>query len=180
MQTLATKDELTSVLNRRAFTNALEREFKRAHRHGAALSLVLIDIDHFKNVNDCYGHLAGDRILHEMAMVLKKTIREIDVLARYGGEEFVIILPETNLDEASITAQRIKETVRTWNFSGDHLPFRVTVSIGVSHCPAPGINSPETLFHQADQALYIAKQSGRDRIVTHSPIWNTESRQFFP
>ncbi|MBI3805830.1 MAG: diguanylate cyclase [Nitrospirae bacterium] len=166
VQELAVKDELTALLNRRAFLNAVGREFKRVVRHEMPLALVLIDIDHFKEINDRYGHLIGDQVIRDLAQVLNRSVRDVDTIARYGGDEFVIILPRTNLGEALIAAERIKKTVRTNTFNIDRRPVEITVSMGIAHCPLPQIQSPEDLFRVADQALYTAKKKGRNRIGT--------------
>ncbi len=165
VEDLAVKDALTQVLNRRAFSGILEREFRRANRYNIPLALMVIDLDHFKKVNDTYGHLVGDQVLREMAEGFKSSLRNVDVLIRYGGEEFVVILPGTNLREGLIVANRIKNRVEHTIFNAEKVPIRMTVSIGVSHYPSLKISSPEALFNQADQALYTAKKNGRNRIM---------------
>ena len=164
VEDLAVKDALTGVLNRRAFSSILEREFMRADRYRTPLALMVIDLDHFKDVNDNYGHLAGDQVLQEMALLFKKSLRDIDVLIRYGGEEFVVILPGTNLQKSLVVAKRIKDRVEAAVFYGEE-SIKMTVSIGLADTPGPEINSPEALFRQADQALYVAKEKGRNRIM---------------
>lgn len=172
---LAATDELTHILNRRAFLNILERELKRSNRLETTLALLLIDLDHFKEVNDLYGHLAGDAALCEIAFLLKQSIREIDVLARYGGEEFVIILPEVAQNEALIAAERIRHLVGTHLFRKDKDPIHLTVSIGVAIFPLSSTNKPEDLFHLADLALYLAKKKGRNRIeISPQDVEHTE------
>ncbi len=165
VEDLAVKDALTNVLNRRAFSGILEREFKRASRYNIPLSLMVIDLDHFKKVNDTYGHLVGDTVLREMAAELNASLRDIDVLIRYGGEEFVVILPGTNLQAGLVVANRIKTRIEKTRFDQKNVPIKMTVSIGVAHYPSPQIDSPEALFNQADQALYTAKRNGRNRIM---------------
>lgn len=165
VEDLAVKDPLTHVLNRRAFPTILEREFRRANRYNIPLALMMIDLDHFKKINDTYGHLVGDQVLREMATAFKASVRDVDVVIRYGGEEFLVILPGTNLQEGLIVANRIKNRVERTTFNNDEVPIRMTVSIGVSHYPSPNISTPETLFNQADQALYTAKKNGRNRIM---------------
>jgi two-component system cell cycle response regulator len=172
---LAATDELTHILNRRAFLNILERELKRSNRLETTLALLLIDLDHFKEVNDLYGHLAGDAALCEIAFLLKQSIREIDILARYGGEEFVIILPEVAQNEAFIAAERIRHLVGTHLFRKDKDPIHLTVSIGVAIFPLSSTNKPEDLFHLADLALYLAKKKGRNRIeISPQDVEHTE------
>ncbi len=169
VEDLAVKDGLTEVLNRRAFMDALQREFRRSNRHKIPLSMMLIDIDYFKKVNDIYGHLIGDKVLQEVVLILKKGIREIDVLARYGGEEFAIILPETHLDQALSAARRILKMVEDADFNAGE-PIHLTVSIGVSSCPAAGIQTQDQFFDRVDKALYMAKQKGRNRIETPATV----------
>jgi len=169
VEDLAVKDALTGVLNRRAFSSILEREFTRADRYDTPLSLMVIDLDHFKRVNDTYGHLVGDQVLQEMAAIFKESLRDIDVLIRYGGEEFVVILPGTSIRKGLVVANRIKERVEKAIFH-ETAPIKMTVSIGLAETPADEIKVPEDLFQQADQALYTAKRKGRNLIVTAQDI----------
>ena len=164
MRDLAVKDELTAILNRRAFGTILEREFKRAERYTIPLSLILVDIDYFKEINDCYGHLAGDSVLFQLAAVLRKSIRDIDILFRYAGDEFVILLPGTGHEEVMVAARRIREMVNGYPFSHHGMTHQVTISMGVAHGPIPGVTTTERFFEMADQALYSAKRKGRNRI----------------
>jgi len=172
LESLAMKDALTEALNRRAFENILDRELKRARRYRSHLSLILLDIDHFKAINDQFGHQSGDRILRELAAIVKKAIREIDVLVRYGGEEFVVVLPGTKLDEAMGVAHRIKSAIDGYPFLNEGANIQLTVSMGVAHYPDPDVGSSGTLFEQADQALYAAKRNGRNRIEV---AWRIEA-----
>lgn len=167
VEDLAVRDALTNALNRRAFSGILEREFRRAERYNTSLALMVIDLDHFKMVNDTYGHLVGDHVLREMASIFQKSLRDIDVLIRYGGEEFVVVLPGTDLEKGRVVANRIKERVEKAVFNKADNAIRMTVSIGLTHYPTlPIISVPETLFLQADQALYAAKRNGRNQIMT--------------
>lgn len=168
VQDLAVRDELTGTLNRRAFSKTLEREFRRAKRYDTPLSLILVDIDYFKEINDTHGHLVGDQVLKKMVSVLNNSIREVDILARYGGDEFVSLLPGTNLEEVLVVARRMKEQVQTTYFHRNGNPIEVTVSIGVAHYPLPEITSPDLLFELADQALYRAKRNGRNQTMMPS------------
>ena len=163
LERLATTDGLTGLANRRRLFERLEQEMYRARRYGTALSLVMFDIDHFKRVNDRWGHAAGDQVLREIARETHQLLRKTDRAGRYGGEEFVVLLPETDLAEAILTAhrlhQQISETVITPELG---VPVSVTISAGVATL-APA-ESGEALIHRADQALYRAKQGGRDRV----------------
>jgi len=161
---MALTDELTRILNRRAFMHLLEREFKRFVRLGTPMTLLIIDLDRFKEVNDRYGHLVGDIVLKEMAFLLKGSVREIDILARYGGEEFVVILPETESEEGLIVAERIRRLSASHLFNKAQKPIRVTVSIGMVTLPSFSVESAEAFLHLADLALYRAKRKGRNRI----------------
>ncbi len=175
VEDLAVKDALTNALNRRAFSGILEREFRRAERYNTPLALMVIDLDHFKLVNDTYGHLVGDRVLREMAAIFGKSLREIDVLIRYGGEEFVVILPGTDLEEGMVVANRIRERVEKAVFNESGKEIRMTVSIGIANYPIlPIISAPETLFLQADQALYAAKRNGRNQIMKAEALESKE------
>ena len=168
---LAMRDSLTGIPNRRAFEEAFEREWRLALRTQQAMSLLLIDIDLFKQYNDRYGHLAGDACLRDVAVVLHEAVqRPSDLLARYGGEEFVLILPGTPLSGAREVATRLCKRVRQLNISHDDSPIRrVTVSVGVaSMVPAEGAMQEE-LIAAADRALYEAKRRGRNR-VEHAAI----------
>jgi diguanylate cyclase (GGDEF)-like protein len=168
---LAFTDFLTGLKTRRYFEEQLDREIKRAARNGSPLSLILIDVDHFKLINDRYGHQTGDLVLREIASRLVKGRREIDTVARYGGEEFIIILPDTNLVGADHLAQRLREEIETTGFavSSSSNPVRLTISLGVASFPRDGQSKPD-LLEAADVALYEAKDSGRNRVVLRSEI----------
>ncbi len=173
VEELAVKDPLTNVLNRRAFTGILEREFRRAVRYNTPITLMILDLDYFKKVNDTYGHLVGDNVLREVAKICQSSLRDIDVLVRYGGEEFVILLPGTNLQEGMVVANRIKSRMEKNRFDAAMNDISVTVSIGIAHYPAlPIIRTAETLFLQADQALYAAKRAGRNCIMATEAFEN--------
>ncbi len=164
VQELASKDELTSLLNRRAFLNVVDREFKRTARYETLLALILIDIDNFKEINDGFGHLVGDKVLREISQLITKSVRDVDTVARYGGDELVVVLPKTSLQEAMIAAQRIRKRIRSALFHCGDQAVRITISMGIAQCPASLIKTPEDLFRLADQALYAAKKKGRNRI----------------
>ena len=169
---LANTDDLTMLYNHRHFYQRLEEEFKRAERYGSDLSLILLDLDHFKRVNDTLGHQKGDAVLRELATVLHRTIRETDLLARYGGEEFAVLLPETNLAGAFQQAERLRRQVKAHYFEA--LQGRpLTISCGAACLPFSNAelhvprHRQDALIAWADQALYTAKRGGRDRSVTH-------------
>jgi diguanylate cyclase (GGDEF)-like protein len=160
---LMTVDALTQVHNRRYFDEALEREFNRSVRYRRALSLVLFDIDHFKKVNDTYGHVAGDSVLRQLSGVIKPRLRQQDMVARVGGEEFAVLLPEVELHGAKIAAEKIRRLAESARFQVDTREFTCTVSLGVA-CFAPQLPTPVALYEEADKALYRAKQGGRNRV----------------
>jgi len=167
LEVLAHTDPLTAVLNRRALTERLASELERVRRYESQVSVLLIDIDHFKRVNDSYGHLVGDDVLMDVGSLLQSAVRSVDVVARYGGEEFVIVLPETGLMGATAFAERIRELVEAHPFqhAGGSV-LRLTASVGVATYPSPGLDTVEDLLATADQALYRAKAEGRNRVRT--------------
>jgi len=168
LEQLLVVDEKTGVYNFREFRRRLQDEWQRADRYAHAISLIFFDLDHFKNVNDTFGHQAGDRALKEFAMLVVGGARANDAAARYGGEEFALILPHTDGEMALRVAERIGEAVREFVFLGDETPTRLTVSSGVATYPStPDIDSVDSLVRAADQALYIAKDLGRDRVVRY-------------
>jgi diguanylate cyclase (GGDEF)-like protein len=161
LEVLSVTDELTQLLNRRAFDDRLTREIKRAVRSRRPVSLALLDIDHFKSYNDQYGHPAGDYLLKSFAQHLKREVRETDSAARYGGEEFALILPDTNEIGALVLAERLRSSIE----AAMHNERSVTASIGVASLQT-GIADSATLIAAADAALYYSKKHGRNR-VTH-------------
>jgi diguanylate cyclase (GGDEF)-like protein len=160
-QRLSVTDGLTGLSNYRAFQRQLAREVERAVRFHRPLGLLLLDIDHFKNVNDSHGHQVGDAVLVELSQRVQAEVRDVDSVARYGGEELVIILPETDSDGAGLLAERICESVRRLPFDAGTTTLPVTVSIGVAALPAHG-STPADLLRAADEAMYAAKGAGRD------------------
>jgi diguanylate cyclase (GGDEF)-like protein len=161
---LMTMDALTQTHNRRYFDEALEREYNRSLRYRRSLSLILFDIDHFKKINDVHGHVAGDSVLRQLAMVVKPRLRSQDVLARVGGEEFAVLLPEVENPGARIAADKVRAIVESARFLVDDKEFGCTVSIGVTTF-APTVTSPQMLYDLADKNLYAAKNAGRNRVV---------------
>jgi two-component system cell cycle response regulator len=166
LEQLAQTDPLTQLLNRRALTERITAEMERALRYDSTLALLMIDLDHFKRVNDTYGHLVGDDVLRDVAQLLSETIRGSDIVARYGGEEFLMLLPETDDPGAETFAERIRSAIEEHRFgeAQDHPTLRLTASIGVAMFPAARIESVEDLFARADAALYRAKADGRNRV----------------
>jgi diguanylate cyclase (GGDEF)-like protein len=166
LQDLASTDPLTGLRNLRMFVPALEHEFKVAKRYDLPLSLLTLDVDHFKMVNDLYGHPSGDCVLRELADILRESVRESDVVARTGGEEFSILLPRADREHALRLAERIRAETFRRRFSFGGIAMHVTVSIGAATYPRDAeIVSPRVLVSCADKALLVAKDSGRDRVV---------------
>jgi diguanylate cyclase (GGDEF)-like protein len=166
IQKLAIFDGLTGVYMRRHFLERVDEEVKRADYHKLNISFLMVDIDHFKACNDRYGHLVGDVVLSEIAGILKKNVREIDIICRYGGEEFAIALPDTGKKAATLVAERIRVMVQDYKFRAFDETPRVTVSIGISSYPADGKTMVE-LIEAADKALYTAKHSGRNMVCVY-------------
>ena len=165
LQRLAAIDPLTGIYNRRFGMARYHEEFSRAVRAGTPLGLMIFDIDHFKEVNDTYGHLTGDRVLSKITRVARNAMREGDVMVRYGGEEFLVILPAASRSDVERLAERIRRQIEdTAVTDGDQL-IRVTVSIGGTAYPAPDVTDESVLLQRADEALYAAKQGGRNRVT---------------
>lgn len=163
-------DPLTGIFNRRYLDRRLRDEVLRARRYGAPLSLVFLDIDHFKRINDAHGHAAGDQILTELSTLLAGALRETDVLTRYGGEEFVLLIPHTSLEGATEIAERLLRTIEDhpFNLLRIFTTLRITCSAGVASL-AECAGSPEDLLQMADERLYRAKTTGRNRVVATAP-----------
>ena len=161
---LAAQDELTGLYNVRYLHARLTEEYKRSERHRDPLALAMIDVDHFKQVNDRFGHAVGDNVLREVGARLRAAVREIDIVTRYGGEEFVVLLPSTHLAGALTVGERIGASLRDRPFDAGGKPIQVTASVGLALFPSRGVTSKETLLRSADRALYRAKDEGRDRI----------------
>ncbi|MEO5903226.1 MAG: diguanylate cyclase [Gemmatimonadaceae bacterium] len=158
-------DGLTGVDNRRSLEMRLHEMFEHSLRLHEPISVVMCDIDHFKKVNDTYGHAAGDAVLKQFAEILKEEAREIDRVGRYGGEEFLLLLPGTVLDAAVTFSERLRQRVDAHTFSYEGGTLRKTVSFGVASWPHPKIKAREAMLKAADDALYVAKESGRNRVV---------------
>ena len=166
-------DSLTTLKNRRFFDERLHEEFRRAQRYGDYLALIMIDLDHFKEVNDRHGHPAGDSVLREAAALIRASIRDPDICSRYGGEEFAVILPKTHMQGALAVAERVwrelggKEYAVPGAGNGTPTRVKVTASLGVAFYPSKDIASGELLLRFADQALYQAKRAGRNTICLY-------------
>lgn len=165
LKELSGTDELTQMNNRRRFMEHFTNEFARARRYKHSLSFVMFDVDYFKQINDRYGHLVGDRVLIEVAVVMKKSMRAADIIGRYGGEEFTLLLPETNLQGALPYAERIRKEIELHNFPlNDSDTMKLTVSGGIAAFPETLAETVDDLLRKADEALYRAKGDGRNRI----------------
>lgn len=162
----ATMDALTGLNNRRQFEIRLKEQFAIANRQNTPLCAIMIDIDFFKKFNDTYGHAVGDIVLRTTANVIKSQLREYDIPSRYGGEEFCIILPQTNIEEAKVVAERLRSAVEEVNIDiGGEKPVKLTISVGLAELDIKDM--PEDLYMKADKALYDAKESGRNRVVVY-------------
>lgn len=169
MRELSHTDQLTQLSNRRSVLHELEKEDARFRRTGRPFSLVIFDVDHFKKVNDTYGHLVGDHVLRAVSSCMIREIRANDRLARYGGEEFLLLMPETDVSAAYGLAERIRLRIMSTPIQTDHGAITVTISGGISGATEPYV-SIDSVIKQADDALYRAKDGGRNRVVTYSQI----------
>ncbi|WP_160052660.1 sensor domain-containing diguanylate cyclase [Shewanella litoralis] len=163
---LATTDTLTGLLNRRQCFTLAEQELARCRQHNRPFSLLITDIDFFKHVNDRFGHMAGDKALQSFATLCTKALRDIDIIGRFGGEEFIIILPETDLQGAIISAERLRQNVEAMNISFNENNLKITVSIGIATNDEHPEMSLDSMLVKADEALYNAKTTGRNKVVT--------------
>ena len=164
VKSMATYDALTGLYNRRYFEERLKVETQRSFAYRIPLSLIMVDIDHFKKVNDTLGHPEGDMILRQIASLLTASVRKNDIVARYGGEEFILILPEAGIEASSMIAERIRLSVESALFDVGKAQSHVTVSLGISSFPVHQASSDGELIKMADQALYEAKRKGRNRV----------------
>jgi len=162
-------DSLTGLFNRRAFEKKIHEEFERSKRYHNPLSVLILDIDNFKTINDTYGHHGGDAALVKISETFREKTRQTDFPSRYGGEEFVLVLPETDQDSALQVASKIHEAIRSCAFGTTARPYTMTVSIGVSSTSARFYSDWHEMVDDADQALYLAKNTGKDRIETWDP-----------
>jgi diguanylate cyclase (GGDEF)-like protein len=164
---MATLDRKTKLYNHGFFQNRLIQEIERAERYNTDLTLMILDIDHFKKVNDTYGHIVGDEVLIDVAKTIKKQVRTFDIPARFGGEEFTVILPETDSKSASKVAERLKKAIKQLSFSTQKRVFSISVSIGIADFILETSMTEDILIEHADRALYYAKEHGRDRIIIY-------------
>lgn len=174
LERLAMIDPLTGVLNRRAFFERLDTEFRRSQRYARSLTVVMVDVDHFKDLNDRYGHATGDSVLAKCAELLAADLRQSDEVGRYGGEEFAILLPETSLANGVTVAEKLRMAIdglRIDSPDGGEQAIHVTISAGVASYPSPGATDGLALLDRADRALYEAKHAGRNRVeVDQAPV----------
>ena len=174
-------DPLTGLANYRHFAQALEQELERTQRSGQPTSLIMLDIDHFKNVNDTWGHETGNKALKQVADIIRQTVRRLDIPCRYGGEEFAVILPDTALRPSIHVAERIRTMIDSSLLPHDEQAIHLTVSIGIATFPVTSTMKPEELIEKADKFLYQAKQEGRNRTCHAQPesveLISSEERQ---
>lgn len=163
---LSNTDPLTHLSNRRFLMKTLEKELQRCERSQKPMALIMVDVDHFKPVNDTYGHQQGDVVLQTLADQMKAHLRDYDLAARFGGEEFALVLPETALAEAVQVAERLRVAISELRIPTDHDEIRLTISLGVATYPHPKVRTVDNLILEADRALYNAKEKGRNRVET--------------
>ncbi len=174
LEAIVLTDPLSGCFNRRGLNQLAEREVSRAVRGKKQIAVLALDVDHFKTINDDYGHLTGDEVIREVGALLRETARDVDVVARIGGEEFTILAPDSNEEGAMRFAERVLEAFRAHRFRSLPPDRRITVSVGVSSAPAHDDMIAKTLLARADEALYTAKRTGRDRSV----LWHAGMRAF--
>jgi two-component system cell cycle response regulator len=170
LEELSVTDELTRLFNRRYLNRKLEEEFRRAVRYKRPLSCLMFDADHFKSVNDTYGHGFGDIVLRDIAQIILDTARLVDICGRFGGEEFLAILPDTNIDDARIVGERIRKKVEDFEFKDEHHSIHKTISVGIASLPNDSVKDEFQLLEWSDKALYEAKMSGRNKVVVYTEL----------
>ncbi len=170
LRKLSITDGLTGLFNHRHVHELLRDEWERSLRSGEPVGVAMLDLDRFKSINDTYGHPTGDVVLYETARIISETAREIDMVGRYGGEEFIAILPNTDEEAAAHFAERVREAVEAHLYRDEDNEIHMTVSCGVASAPLQGTDSPEALLKMADEALYSAKTSGRNRVIRSSEV----------
>jgi diguanylate cyclase (GGDEF)-like protein len=167
IQRQATTDGLTGLVNHKTFYEILEKELWRSRRYGGRISLIMVDIDNLKNINDVYGHRAGDKVIREVSKRMKECIRQIDTAARYGGDEFAVILLNTSLDDALVVAERMVEAVGNSPVTWNKQQIVLSVSVGIGRYDAD--ITPEDITSRSDEALYTAKQAGKNTVRVFEP-----------
>ena len=166
---LTIEDSLTGLYNRRYFNQAMQNEIERNYRDHRSLALAIIDIDHFKKINDTWGHDGGDKVLREVAKIMKNNVRQSDTISRIGGEEFAVIMPNIRYHLAKEVMERLRADIEKSSISIDNTELRVTVSIGTAVSEPHHMIKVDELYNLSDQALYQAKNSGRNKVVIDSP-----------
>ncbi len=166
----ALRDGLTKAFNKKYFGDRLESEFTYSVRHGSPLTLVMFDIDHFKKINDTYGHQAGDTVLSELSALMLMSLRAEDVFARYGGEEFAVICRGSDLAQGQVVGERLRRAAESRTFSHDGKVISITISVGLAGLPDAAIKDAAALVSAADAALYASKQGGRNRVSVHQVL----------
>lgn len=164
---MANRDGLTGLYNHLYFQESISKDVQRALRYNESLSLVMLDIDHFKKFNDTYGHQTGDMVLRTLGRIIQSFKRESDLASRYGGEEFAMLLYHTVAADAQIVAERLRKTVEQYCFESEGIILSVTISLGISSLPCREITNSKTMIDLADKALYQAKSQGRNRVAIH-------------
>jgi len=175
LEELSIRDSLTGVYNRRYFHKVTDDEFYRLQRYGGTLSLIVLDIDHFKRINDTYGHLAGDAALRLLAEICSKILRKSDTMVRFGGDEFIILLPQTNSTAAVNLAQRLRKAVEQQCIEYENQSLFMTASFGVASADSPDIVSLDELIRCADNAVYEAKETGHNRVCVSNSLTSINS-----
>ncbi len=170
LEELSVTDELTKLYNRRFINRKLDEEFRRATRYKRPLACLMFDADHFKSVNDTYGHAFGDVVLRDIARIILDTAREVDICGRFGGEEFIAILPDTELSRAAIVGDRIRKNVEGHEFTDGNHRVQRTVSVGISALPDDHVKDEFQLVEWADKALYAAKTGGRNKVILYNEL----------
>lgn len=165
LRAVSIRDDLTTAYNRSYLIDLAEAELARSKRYGHGFSVIILDIDNFKKINDSYGHLAGDRVLIALASTCQRLIREVDTFARFGGEEFIFLIPNTSTEGAWVLAERVRKELNTLRVPFDEEMLTITVSLGVRSY-FPGCPNLDTILRDADRALYAAKARGKDRVVS--------------
>jgi len=161
----ATTDRMTKLFSHHYFEKALDDEVNRAVRYGTTFSLIMLDIDYFKKLNDTYGHLQGDVVIKKIAAILLDSVRNIDICSRYGGEEFAVIVPEIDIEGSAVLAERLRKRVEETLFQGEKGTVRTTISVGVTEFNSESMRSPSEVVAAADSALYQSKELGRNRVT---------------